>query len=124
MPLAMQAKLLRVLETSEVQRIGSTERRRVEFRLVSATNRNLEKEVAAERFREDLYYRIQVYPITVAPLRERVEDIPALAAHYLSLIGERERRGDLRLTNGAIETLLAYSWPGNVRELINVLERA
>ncbi len=124
MPLPMQAKLLRVLQTSEVQRIGSTERKKVDFRLVSATNRDLEAEVAAGRFREDLYYRIQVYPLHIAPLRERVEDIPAIAAHYLSQICDREHRPEIRLTNGAIEKLLAYAWPGNVRELVNLLERA
>jgi len=124
MPANMQAKLLRVLETSEVQRIGSTERKKVNFRLVSATNRRLEKEVKDGRFREDLYYRIQVYPLHVAPLRERPEDIPPIVTHHLSAIGLRENRPALRLTSAALEKLLTYSWPGNVRELVNMLERA
>ena len=124
MPLGMQAKLLRVLETSDVQRIGSTETKKVNFRLVTATNRNLELEVKEGRFREDLYYRVQVYPIHIAPLRERPEDIAPIVAHHLSVIGTRENRPALRLTPRAVEKVLAYSWPGNVRELVNLLERA
>ena len=124
LPLAMQAKLLRVLETSEVQRIGSTEHRKVNFRLVSATNRELDQEVKAGRFREDLYYRILVYPLRVAPLRERPEDIPPIVTHHLSIIAARENRPALRMTPAALERLLNYPWPGNVRELVNLLERA
>ena len=124
MPLAMQAKLLRVLESGEVTRIGSTETKKVNFRLVTATNRGLEKEVREKRFREDLYYRIQVYPLHVTPLRERPEDIPPIVTHHLSAIAMRENRSTLRLTSSALEKLVAYSWPGNVRELVNLLERA
>jgi two-component system, NtrC family, response regulator GlrR len=124
LPLAVQAKLLRVLETSEVQRVGSTEHRKVNFRLVSATNRTLEKEVKEGRFREDLYYRIVVYPLRVAPLRDRPEDIPPIVTHHLSVIATRENRPTLRLTPAALEKLLTYPWPGNVRELVNMLERA
>ena len=124
MPLSMQAKLLRVLETSEVQRIGSTDRKKVNFRLVSATNRKLEKEVKGGRFREDLYYRLRVYPVHVPPLRERPEDISPIVTHHLSVIALRENRPALRLTAAALEKLIKYSWPGNVRELINLLERA
>jgi two-component system response regulator GlrR len=123
MPLAMQAKLLRVLETSEVQRVGATEPRKVNFRLVSATNRTLEADVRDGRFREDLYYRIQVYPVVVPPLRERPEDIPAIAVHHLAIIGKRENLR-LRLTADAVEKLITHAWPGNVRELVNTLERA
>jgi transcriptional regulator with GAF, ATPase, and Fis domain len=123
MPLPMQAKLLRVLETSEVVRLGSTDARKVNFRLVSATNRALEADVAAGRFREDLYYRIQVYPLVVPPLRERPEDIPAIAVHHLAIISKRENV-KLRLTNDAVEKLVSHSWPGNVRDLVNTLERA
>jgi len=123
MPLAMQAKLLRVLETSEVQRVGATEPRKVNFRLVSATNRTLETDVRDGRFREDLYYRIQVYPLVVPPLRDRPEDIPAIAVHHLAIIGKRENLR-LRLTADAVEKLVTYAWPGNVRELVNTLERA
>ena len=124
MPLAMQAKLLRVLQTGEVQRIGSTERKIVKFRLVSATNRDLERDVAEGRFREDLYYRIQVCPVPVPPLRERPDDIPAIVTHHLSTIAQRESRPALRMTSAALEKLVGYGWPGNVRELINILERA
>jgi DNA-binding NtrC family response regulator len=124
MPLPMQVKLLRVLETSEVVRIGSTDPRKVNFRLVSATNRNLEDEVRSGRFREDLYYRVQVYPLHIPPLRERRDDIPPIAAHHLSVIAAREQRGQLRLTQAALDKLVGYAWPGNVRELVNLLERA
>ena len=124
MPLAMQAKLLRVLESSEVQRIGSTERRKINVRLVTATNRNLEKAVKDGQFREDLYYRVVVYPVHVAPLRERPEDIPPIVTHHLSAIASRENRPALRVTAAALEKLVSYSWPGNVRELVNLLERA
>jgi transcriptional regulator with GAF, ATPase, and Fis domain len=124
MPLAMQVKLLRVLETSEVQRIGATEPKKVNFRLVSATNRNLEDDVAQGRFREDLYYRVQVYPLHIPPLRDRRDDIPPLATHHLSIIAAREHRAPLPLTPAALEKLVGYAWPGNVRELVNLLERA
>ena len=124
MPLAMQVKLLRVLETSEVQRIGSTEPKKVNFRLVSATNRNLEDDVKSGRFREDLYYRVQVYPMHIPPLRERRDDIPPIAAHHLSVIATREHRAQLRFTSAALDKLVGYGWPGNVRELVNLLERA
>jgi two-component system response regulator GlrR len=124
MPLAMQSKLLRVLETSTIQRIGSTETKRVQFRLVTATNRNLEAEVKAGRFRDDLYYRVYVYPLHVPPLRERPEDIPPIVTHHLSSIALRENRPALRLTPAALEKLVAYWWPGNVRELLNSIERS
>ncbi len=124
MPLSMQAKLLRVLETSEVQRIGSTEPKKVQFRLVSATNRTLEKEVREGRFREDLFYRVRVYPLHVPPLRERPEDIPPIVTHHLSAIALRENRPTLRMTPAALEKIISYAWPGNVRELVNLLERA
>ena len=124
MPLAMQAKLLRVLESGEVQRIGSNEPKKVNFRLVTATNRQLAEEVKQGRFREDLFYRVHVYPIHVAPLRDRPEDIPRLVTHHLSAIAIRENRPTLRLTAAALEKLLGYGWPGNVRELVNLLERA
>ncbi|MFT3700542.1 MAG: sigma-54 dependent transcriptional regulator [Kofleriaceae bacterium] len=123
LPLALQTKLLRVLETSELQRVGATETTRVNVRIVSATNRELEHEIAEGRFREDLYYRIHVYPVAVPPLRERAEDIAPIVTHQLSAIATRDRRPTLRLTAAALEKLVSYPWPGNVRELINVLER-
>jgi DNA-binding NtrC family response regulator len=124
MPVPMQAKLLRLLETGEVTRLGSNDRRRVNVRLVAATNRNLHAEVRAGRFREDLYYRVSVYPVHIPPLRDRPEDIPSLVAHHLEEIARRERRPPPRLTHAALERLLTHRWPGNVRELINSLERA
>jgi transcriptional regulator with GAF, ATPase, and Fis domain len=124
LPLSMQAKLLRVLETGEVQRIGSSEPRKIALRLVTATNRNLERAMKTGAFREDLYYRVMVYPLHVPPLRDRPEDIPQIVTHYLSSIALRENRPTLRLTPAALEKLVSYSWPGNVRELINLLERA
>jgi DNA-binding NtrC family response regulator len=124
MPLAMQAKLLRVLETGEVQRIGATTRSIVDFRLVSATNRDLEQAVRDGTFRSDLYYRIHVYPLHVPALRDRVEDVPRLVHHHLAVIAEREHRPVLRVTPAALDQLAGYDWPGNVRELVNLVERA
>ena len=124
LPLNMQAKLLRVLETGEIQRVGSNELRKVTVRLVSATNRDLQAEVKNNTFRDDLYYRLQVYPVHIPPLRERIEDVPTLAAHHLSVIAAREKRPAPRLTSAALEKLVGYPWPGNVRELVNTLERA
>ncbi len=124
MPLHMQVKLLRLLETGEVTRLGSNEARRCNVRLVAATNRKLEVEVRAGRFREDLFYRVSVCPITIPPLRDRPEDIPPLATHHLEQIARREQRPPARLTATALEKLLSHRWPGNVRELANALERA
>ena len=124
MPLAMQVKLLRVLETGEVARLGSNERRRFNVRVVTATNRKLEAEVRAGRFREDLFYRVSVCPVHIPPLRDRPEDIPPIVAHHLEQIARREQRPSSRLTKPALERLLSHRWPGNVRELINALERA
>jgi DNA-binding NtrC family response regulator len=124
MHVPVQAKLLRVLETGEVTRLGSNERRRTNVRVVAAANRDLLAEVRAGHFREDLFYRVSVYPVAIPPLRERPEDIPPLVAHHLEEIARRERRPMPRLTRAALERLLAHRWPGNVRELINALERA
>jgi two-component system, NtrC family, response regulator GlrR len=124
MPLAMQGKLLRVLETGEVQRVGATTRSIVDFRLVTATNRDLEQAVRDGRFRADLYYRVHVYPVHVPALRDRVEDVPRLVHHYLAVIAGRERRPVPRVTPAALDKLADYAWPGNVRELVNVVERA
>jgi two-component system response regulator GlrR len=124
LPRTMQSKLLRVLETGEVSRLGARAVRNVSVRVVAATNRELQREVKQARFREDLYYRLSVYPIHIVPLRERREDIPALIQHHLSIIAARQRRPMPRVSSAALEKLLAHSWPGNVRELVNVLERA
>jgi two-component system response regulator FlrC len=123
MPLQLQAKLLRVLQEREVERIGSTEAKQLDVRVIATTNRLLRAEVAAGRFREDLYYRLNVFPLAVNPLRERRDDILPLATHLLQV---RVRPG-MRipaLSADAAHLLLTYSWPGNVRELDNLLQRA
>jgi transcriptional regulator with GAF, ATPase, and Fis domain len=124
MPLALQAKLLRVLQEGEIRAIGATAPRRVNVRIVAATNRNLEKEVAEGRFREDLYYRLKVFPLRVPALRERREDVPLLAAHFLERYTREFGREIAGFTQPALERLRAYDWPGNVRELENEVQRA
>src|SRR5262249_793014 len=121
-PIELQAKLLRVLQESEFERVGDDRTRRVDVRIVAATNRKLEAEVAAGRFREDLYYRISTFPLEIPPLRERREDIVPLAEHFLRV--HAGHRHDLGLSDDQCELLLAYDWPGNVRELEHVIERA
>jgi len=124
MPLSMQPKLLRVIETGEVTRLGSTEARKINFRLVAATNRKLSDEVAAGRFREDLLYRVRVFNLNIPPLRDRPEDLPPLVSHHLAFLAARDRRPTPVISPRALEKLLRHRWPGNVRELLNVLERA
>jgi DNA-binding NtrC family response regulator len=124
MPASMQVRLLRFLQGGEIRRIGDTQERRVDVRLVLATHRSLETEVAGGRFRDDFYYRINVVGITIPPLRERPEDIPALAEHIVRRFAARQRRPVKGLTPGALALLVAYQWAGNVRELENALERA
>jgi formate hydrogenlyase transcriptional activator len=123
-PLAMQAKLLRVLQEQELERIGDTHTRKVDVRVIAATNRDLTKEVDEGRFREDLFYRLSVFPIEVPPLRERPEDIAPLAAHFIRQSAGRMNRPEPRITTAALNQLASYSWPGNVREVQNVVERA
>jgi DNA-binding NtrC family response regulator len=120
----LQAKLLRVLETGSFRRLGSTVDLKVDVRLVAATNRDLRGLIAAGLFREDLFYRLNVITVAIPPLRERAEDIPALARHFLAAYG-RKRQGAARdFAPAALAALAAYGWPGNVRELENVIERA
>lgn len=123
MPLALQAKLLRVLQEKEVERIGGTGALALDVRVLATTNRNLRAEVAAGRFREDLYYRLNVFPLALSPLRDRRDDILPLATHLLQL---RSRAGQRipALSADVAHLLLTYSWPGNARELDNVLQRA
>ena len=123
-PLELQGKLLRVLQEGQFERVGDNRTRSVDVRVVAATNRRLEEEVAAGRFREDLFYRLNVFPIASVPLRERPEDIPLLAAHFLVKVCRRHGRGGLQLSRADVERLQAYHWPGNVRELENLIERA
>jgi two-component system response regulator HydG len=120
----MQAKLLRVLQQKEIQRIGSEEVLQVDVRIVAATNRDLEAEVTQGRFREDLFYRLNVMPLNVPPLRERHDDIPLLADHFLKRYAEKNRKSVKGFTPLAMDMLLKYDWPGNVRELENAIERA
>ncbi len=124
MPLALQAKLLRALQQGEIQRVGSDAPITVDVRVLAATNRDLRKEVTAKRFREDLYFRLNVISIEVPSLRQRLEDIPLLAAHFLQIFAERNHKQVKGFSPKALDALLRYSWPGNVRELENVVERA
>ena len=123
MPLDLQVKLLRVLETGTYQRVGSTTTQEADVRVIAATNRDPQQAVAQGKLREDLLYRLNVFPIELPPLRERIEDVPLLAEHFLGLVGEREG-SPKRFTEAALAKLQAYRWPGNVRELRNVVQRA
>ena len=124
MPLETQAKLLRVLEDGRFERLGSPQSIKVKVRVIAATNRNLAQEVEKGRFRKDLYFRLSVFPITLPPLRERVEDIPLLVWKFIYDFEKKMGKKITKVTSRNMDTLLAYSWPGNVRELRNVVERA
>ena len=123
-PLDMQSKLLRVLQEGEYERIGEERTRQVDVRMIAATNRDLKKEVAEGRFRQDLFYRLNVFPVEVPPLRDRSGDVPLLAKYYLELTARKLGRETPELAPFAIQQLRTYAWPGNVRELQNVVERA
>jgi transcriptional regulator with GAF, ATPase, and Fis domain len=124
LPLSLQAKLLRVIEESEVRPVGGTRVRRVDIRFIAATNRNLEERVREGSFRKDLYYRLAVIQIAVPPLRERREDVSVLARHLLGKLSRELGRVRCHFDEEAIQLLTTYDWPGNVRELRNVIERA
>ncbi len=124
LPLELQAKLLRVLQEGEFERVGGTQTLKVDVRLIAATNRNLERAVSEDRFRADLYYRLNVFPIVIPPLRKRLQDVPRLARHFAMLYGSKMGKNVGALSADVLERLNAYSWPGNVRELQNVIERA
>src|SRR5882762_7647832 len=123
-PFRQQAKLLRVLETGEIERVGSSRTKRVDVRVISATNADLRAACAAGQFREDLLFRLNTVEIRIPPLRERIEDIPALAAHFLARYAARYQRPVQGFEASALQQLMQYSWPGNVRELEHTLERA
>jgi transcriptional regulator with GAF, ATPase, and Fis domain len=123
-PLAMQVKLLRVLQEQELERVGDTRTRKVNVRIIAASNRELKKEVDEGRFRQDLFYRLSVFPIEVPPLRDRHDDIGSLVAHFIRQSARRINRPEPQISKGALDQLAAYHWPGNVRELQNTIERA
>jgi len=122
-PVSLQSKLLRALQEGEVRPVGATSPKHVNVRIVAATNRNLEEEVKRGRFREDLYYRLKVFPIRLPPLRERREDIPLLAAHFLQRYAEEIGKHVGGFSQQAMELMVGYDWPGNVRELQNEVQR-
>jgi DNA-binding NtrC family response regulator len=124
MDLALQAKLLRVLQEQVIERVGGGRPIRIDVRIVAATNKDIEKAVAAGLFREDLYYRLNVFPITIPPLRDRRDDIPALSQHFLNKYSAEVGKGQLAISEEAMEILMKSPWKGNVRELENVIERA
>lgn len=123
-PLALQSKLLRVLQEGQYERVGDEKTKKVDVRLIAATNRNLQEEVEAGNFREDLYFRLNVFPVNVVPLRERLDDIPLLAQHFVKLLSKKLNLSEPGLTNASVKQLQTYSWKGNIRELQNVIERA
>jgi formate hydrogenlyase transcriptional activator len=123
-PLEIQPKLLRVLQEREFERLGSTRTKRVEMRLVAATNRNLDKMIADREFRSDLYYRLKVFPIRIPPLRERREDIPLLARYFAQKFAQQMEKRIETIPAATMRALTEWDWPGNVRELGNFIERA
>lgn len=124
-PLSLQGKLLRVLQEGQYERVGEDTTRKVDVRVIAATNRDLKEEVEAGRFRQDLFYRLSVFPIHVAPLRERLEDVPLLAEHFMRKLDWRDRSNvPVRLSEENVRALQDYHYPGNVRELENIIERA
>jgi transcriptional regulator with GAF, ATPase, and Fis domain len=123
-PPALQPKLLRVLQEQEFERLGSTRTHQVDVRLVAATNRNLMEMANRGEFRSDLYYRLNVFPVLLPPLRERREDIPALVAHFVEIYGRRMSRQIEHIAPTTMSALTSYQWPGNIRELQNLIERA
>jgi len=124
MPAELQAKLLRVLESGEFIKVGDTKTLKVNVRIIAATNRDLQKEIEAGRFRSDLFYRLSVFQITLPPLRERIKDIPVLANHFVSVFAAKTNKSVPVLQKEYLEALQHYNWPGNIRELKNIIERS
>ncbi|HMK18329.1 MAG TPA: sigma-54 dependent transcriptional regulator, partial [Chitinophagaceae bacterium] len=123
MPVDLQVKLLRVLQEKEIEPIGSRSPVKINVRVIAATNRNLEKEVGEGRFRLDLYYRLNVFPITLPPLRERLEDIPELVQHFINIYNRKSGKKVTWVSERVLESMMTYNWPGNIRELENIIER-
>jgi formate hydrogenlyase transcriptional activator len=123
-PLELQPKLLRVLQEREYERLGSTRTKNVNVRVVAATHRNLEEMIIEKQFRSDLYYRLNVFPITIPPLRERTEDIPLLVRHFVRQFAQRMNKTIDMISAETMEALVRYPWPGNIRELQNIIERS
>src|SRR5205807_8574403 len=123
-PAEIQPKLLRALQEREFERLGSTHTRKVNVRLVAATNRDLEKMIAAREFRQDLFYRLNVFPIRVPPLRERREDIPLLVSYFVQRLAKQMQKKIEAIPTAVMKSLTAWKWPGNIRELENFIERA
>ena len=124
LPLELQAKLLRVLQDGEFERVGGTRTLKVDVRLIAATNRNLSQAVEEGRFRADLFYRLNVFPIAIPPLRERLQDVPRLARHFAMIYASKMGKAIGTISEQVLSQLMEYAWPGNVRELQNVIERA
>src|SRR5580704_3090358 len=124
LPIELQPKLLRALQSQEFERLGSSQTTRVDVRIVAATNQNLEQMVSERRFRMDLYYRLNVFPITIPPLRERVDDIPSLVDHFVRTCAERQGKVIEHVAEDIMTALTRYDWPGNIRELQNFIERS
>ena len=122
--LDMQSKLLRILQEGEFEKLGSTVTQNVDVRVIAATNRDIEKGIETGKFREDLFYRLNVFPITIPPLRNRKEDIPLLVQYFVNIYASKIGKNITNVTKNTLETLQDYNWPGNVRELENVIERA
>lgn len=123
MPLDLQVKLLRALQEREIDRVGGKTTIKIDVRVIAATNRSLDQEVELGNFRSDLFYRLNVFPITLPPLRDRKEDIPVLALHFIQRLSERLGKNVCTISNPALQKMLRYSWPGNVREMEHLLER-
>ena len=123
LPLNLQAKILRAIESGEIERLGGIKTTKIDVRIIAATNRNLEQEIDNCNFRRDLYYRLNVYPVTLPPLRQRKEDIESLAQHFITIFNKKIGRHVTKIPTDTLNTLLTYDWPGNVRELENIIER-
>lgn len=124
LPIELQPKLLRALQEQEIERLGSSHATRVDVRIIAATNQNLEQMGAEKRFRMDLYYRLNVFPIMLPPLRERDGDIPMLVAHFVQIFAQRQGKAIERVPNDVMRAMEKYNWPGNIRQLQNFIERA